>query len=76
MTTTFNELLTLRAKLEASLDKAHHITDEAQKVKHLAKESQPICTKLRAAADAAELQVADELWPLPKYREMLHSVSR
>ena len=27
--------------------------------------------KLREACDAGEKQVADELWPLPKYREML-----
>ena len=70
---TFNDLLTLRKKLGESLEKAHHITDEAAKVRHLAKDSQPLCLKLRAAADSAELQVADELWPLPKYREMLHS---
>jgi glutamine synthetase type III len=25
-------------------------------------------------ADALELKVADELWPLPKYREMLFPV--
>jgi glutamine synthetase len=28
----------------------------------------------RECADALELKVADELWPLPKYREMLFPV--
>jgi glutamine synthetase len=27
--------------------------------------------KVREAADALELLVDDQLWPLPKYREML-----
>jgi glutamine synthetase len=27
--------------------------------------------EVRAAADALEGHVADELWPLPKYQEML-----
>jgi glutamine synthetase len=27
--------------------------------------------KVRGNADALELEVADEYWPLPKYREML-----
>jgi glutamine synthetase len=31
----------------------------------------PAMLKVRAAADTLEGLVADELWPLPKYREML-----
>jgi glutamine synthetase type III len=34
-------------------------------------ELQPASFKLRDAVDASELLVANELWPLPKYREML-----
>jgi glutamine synthetase len=30
--------------------------------------------EVRAASDALEVLVADELWPLPKYREMLFPV--
>ncbi len=70
----FNDVMTYRKNLSESLEKAHHIEDEAKKVQHLAKESQPIGAKLRTASDAAELLVADEFWGLPKYREMLHSI--
>jgi glutamine synthetase len=31
----------------------------------------PAMAELRKAADTLELMVADEYWPLPKYREML-----
>jgi glutamine synthetase len=29
---------------------------------------------VRAASDALELKIDDDLWPLPKYREMLFPV--
>jgi glutamine synthetase len=29
---------------------------------------------VRAACDAVEVSIDDELWPLPKYREMLFPV--
>ena len=31
----------------------------------------PLMEKVRSHADALETEVADEYWPLPKYREML-----
>ena len=31
----------------------------------------PLMVEVRTHADALELLVADELWPLPKYQEML-----
>jgi glutamine synthetase len=37
----------------------------------IAKQITEIAKELRSAADSAEVLVADELWPLPKYREML-----
>ena len=45
--------------------------DEAKKMSALASEVQPLAVALREACDEAEKLVADELWPLPKYREML-----
>jgi glutamine synthetase len=36
-----------------------------------ATEIRPLMDEVRAAADALEGHVADELWPLPKYQEML-----
>jgi len=37
----------------------------------LAKKILPVAAKLRAASDTCEQLVADHLWELPKYREML-----
>ena len=34
----------------------------------------PAMGKLRAAVDALETRVDDDLWPYPKYREMLFMV--
>ncbi len=45
--------------------------DEQKRMKRIASEALPVAAKLRDAADRAELLVADDLWPLPKYREML-----
>jgi glutamine synthetase len=39
----------------------------------IASDAKPVAQKLREACDAAERLVADEIWPLPKYREMLFS---
>jgi glutamine synthetase len=36
-----------------------------------ANEIRPLMDEVRSHADALEAEVADELWPLPKYQEML-----
>jgi glutamine synthetase len=36
-----------------------------------AKEIRSLMDEIRSHADALEAEVSDELWPLPKYREML-----
>jgi glutamine synthetase len=36
-----------------------------------ASEVLPVMEKIRDAADHLEMIVDDELWPLPKYRELL-----
>lgn len=56
-------------------DSTHGLAEEGQKMKRLADEVQPAAFKLREACDQAEKLVADELWPLPKYREMLFTNS-
>lgn len=45
--------------------------NEESRMKDIVKNLQPSAEKLRKACDRAELVVANELWPLPKYREML-----
>jgi len=59
-------LATLRAALaaepgESALDEAEHARDELL----------PAMASVRAAADRLEGVVADDLWPLPTYQEML-----
>ena len=60
-------LATLKAALsdhsaESALDEAKHAQDELL----------PAMDAIRTAADALEGVVADDLWPLPTYQEMLY----
>jgi glutamine synthetase len=50
------------------LDGVH---DEARAARRLADEVRPLMAKVRGAADRLERLVDDEIWSLPKYREML-----
>ena len=68
---TFADLLSHCDSLKKSLDKLGETHDEVAKVAMLVRDCRPAANKLRAAADRAEQEVADELWTLPKYREML-----
>jgi glutamine synthetase len=45
--------------------------DHAKHAKHYRDKVIPAMAEVRKAADALELVVNDEIWPLPKYREML-----
>lgn len=57
--------------LESIMHKLHNSKDESGKMKALNNDAAPAALELRKACDLAETLVADELWPLPKYREML-----
>jgi glutamine synthetase len=59
------------ARVQALLAELGQLHDEAKLCARLGSEMRPLMGDLRAAADALELLVDDELWPLPKYREML-----
>ncbi len=50
---------------------ANRITDTAEKADIYNKEVLPFFEKIRYHVDKLELLVDDELWPLPKYRELL-----
>jgi glutamine synthetase len=65
------EVLGEADRLEALLDELEATPDEAQAARRLADEVRPLMAKTRAAADRLEHLVDDELWSLPKYREML-----
>lgn len=59
------------AKLSAELDKAHHIENTGKRAVAMVNKVKPLFDPIRASADALEFLVDDELWKLPKYREML-----
>jgi glutamine synthetase len=52
---------------------AQHEAPEAQ-AHRLTREGMASMQRVREASDALELLMTDELWPLPKYREMLFPV--
>jgi len=53
------------------LEELDGVHDEAKAARRLADEMRPLMDKARASADRLEHLVDDELWSLPKYREML-----
>jgi glutamine synthetase len=70
------EVSGLADKLDSSivgLEKAlaHESSGAEAEAKHLKDEVLPLMLNVRTAADALETLVADDLWPLPTYQEML-----
>ncbi len=68
------ELQARRDELVATLSSIDSLESEAGRARCLTTEGAHRMRETRAACDALELVVADELWPLPKYREMLFPV--
>ncbi|MFT3860928.1 glutamine synthetase III [Micropruina sp.] len=64
-------LLATITALEGELPK-HDFDSIAAHLEHGAKVIRPLMDQARAHADALELELADDAWPLPKYREMLY----
>jgi glutamine synthetase len=58
-------------KLERTFEQVFALTDEEAKAKRIATEVKPLMEALRDQCDQLETLVADDFWPLPKYREML-----
>jgi glutamine synthetase len=64
-----------RATLGKVIDKAEHMHDDiAKQAELLTSAGADAMAEVRKCSDALELMVADEQWPLPKYREMLFPV--
>jgi glutamine synthetase len=64
-----------RATLGKAIDKAEGMHDELEKqAELLTREGADAMAAVRASCDAIEVSIDDELWPLPKYREMLFPV--
>jgi glutamine synthetase len=64
-----------RVTLGEVIDKAEGMHDELEKqAELLTHDGAEAAAAARVCADALEVAVDDELWPLPKYREMLFPV--
>lgn len=59
------------AKLEAAMATAHKAKSVSDEAKAYCDKVKPTFDLIRAEIDALELIVDDNVWPLPKYREML-----
>ncbi|MGB3620005.1 glutamine synthetase type III [Ketobacter sp. MCCC 1A13808] len=65
-----NAMMTAVAELSDAL--AQHDFDSTDAhMNHCAFTIRPLMDKIREHGDLLECEIADELWPLPKYREML-----
>ena len=71
METALESILKKQSTLAEKLATLHSKGTEGQIMKAIAEELTPLASELRQACDQAETWVADALWPLPKYREML-----
>jgi glutamine synthetase len=70
LTGAINQFQKATAELDEALD--HHAAgDVFAHAKHSRDEVLPAMATVRAAGDKLETMVADDLWPLPTYREML-----
>lgn len=58
-------------KLNTELAKIHHIEHTGKRAVAMVNKIKPLFDPIRQSADALEFLVDDELWKLPKYREML-----
>ena len=66
-----DRLLSHKEKLTDICESIASATGESAQVKILKEQGLPAANCLRAAADEAEVCVANEFWSLPKYRDLL-----
>ena len=59
------------ASLVEARKKANRIDDIAERAKVYSHEVKDMMEKVRLSADNLEMLIDDEMWPLPKYRELL-----
>jgi glutamine synthetase len=63
-------MMDMVSKLSAAMGK-HDFSTTEEHMQYCAKTIRPLMDKVREYADALEAEVADDLWPLPTYQEML-----
>jgi len=68
--TEANAMMAAVAKLGEAMEK-HDFASTEEHMQFCANDIRSLMDEVRLHADALEAEVADELWPLPKYQEML-----
>lgn len=58
-------------KLVTETNKAHHIEDTHKRAIAFCHKVKPLFDTIRNSSDALEFMIEDDLWKLPKYRELL-----
>jgi glutamine synthetase len=71
VTSHLQEIDSAMSRLEKDLNKASGIHDHSKKAKFFADHIVDQLVEVRKPCDALEQILPDELWPLPKYQEML-----
>ena len=65
-----NAMMAAVAKLSSAIER-HDFASTEEHMQFLAKDVCALMDEVRLHADTLEGEISDELWPLPKYREML-----
>ena len=65
------ELQQARGLLDSSFNKSEKTKSEDDKAKVLAQEVLAAMAEVRSSCDELESIISDDIWPLPKYREIL-----
>lgn len=65
-----SKMMTTVGELSSALT-VHDFATTEEHMQYCAKTLRPLMDRVRGYADALEDEVADDLWPLPKYQEML-----
>lgn len=71
ISTYINNVSIYVEQLVEARKKANRIEDMAQRAKVYSREVKDMMDKVRDNADHLEMLIDDEIWPLPKYRELL-----
>lgn len=64
-------LLKSRAQYDRSPKVANHLGSQVEKAFSYEEQVRPYLEEIRDHIDHLELEIDDEIWPLPKYRELL-----
>jgi glutamine synthetase len=66
-----NKIYAAHKEIQSKLEQAAALHDEPKKAEMLGGKVKPLMDELREFVDALEALVDDEIWPLPKFWEML-----